>query len=76
MSNFFKKFFYIEHLLLYECETEQGSSGSPILKATKDGLRIVGLHRGGCEDYNYGSILCEIIKVFLCNRWDKQRQSK
>ena len=51
---------YIENLLLYTSETSQGSSVGPILKATKDGLEIVGLHRGGCEDhYNYGSKFSE-----------------
>jgi len=51
-----------EYFLLYECETAQGSSGGPILKATKDGLEIVGLHRGGYEDhYNYGSKFTEIL---------------
>jgi len=65
--------YFTEHLLLYECETEQGSSGSPILKATKDGLKIVGLHRGGCEDYNYGSKFSEIICPFV---HDKQWKGK
>ena len=53
---------FTEYLLLYTSETACGSSGGPILKATKGGLEIVGLHRGGHEDhYNYGSKFSEIL---------------
>ena len=53
---------------MYECGTERGSSGSPILKEDNGSLRIVGLHRGGFNKkkdqmgYNYGSQFSEILK--------------
>jgi len=50
------------YLLLYVCETEEGSSGGLILKATNGKFEIVGLHRGGCENhYNFGSKFSAIL---------------
>ena len=64
-----------EHFLLYESETTHGSSGGPILKATKGGLEIVGLHRGGYEGhYNYGSKFTEIL-LSLSGKKDHDKQS-
>ena len=66
---------FTEYLLLYECETAHGSSGGPILKATKGRLEIVGLHRGGCEDhYNYGSKFSEIL-LSISGKKDHDKQS-
>ena len=44
------------------------------IKATKDGLEIVGFHRGGCKDhYNYGSIFSEIlVSISGEKNYDKQ----
>ena len=66
---------YIEYLLLYASETARGSSGGPILKATKGRLEIVGLHRGGCQHYNYGSKFSEIL-LSISEKKDHKRQSK
>ena len=69
---------FTEYLLLYTSETACGSSGGPILKATKNGLEIVGLHRGGCEDhYNYGSKFSEILlSISEKKEYDKQSMCK
>ncbi|XP_065891776.1 uncharacterized protein [Dysidea avara] len=66
-----------EYLLLYTSETACGSSGGPILKATKDGLEIVGLHRGGHEDhYNYGSKFSEILLSISENKNHEEKSPK
>jgi len=59
-------FIYVDYLLLYLCDTEGGSSGSPIVKTADDDHRyIVGLHRGyiniGKKLYNYGSTMNAIV---------------
>ncbi|XP_065918273.1 uncharacterized protein [Dysidea avara] len=51
--------------LAYLNETQKGSSGSPILKASKDELTIIGIHRMGDKEekrLNFGTLFCEIIK--------------
>ncbi|XP_065891738.1 uncharacterized protein [Dysidea avara] len=66
-----------EYLLLYTSETACGSSGGPILKATKGGLEIVGLHRGGHEDhYNYGSKFSEILLSISENKNHEEKSPK
>jgi len=67
-----------EYLLLYICQTEEGSSGGPIMKATKSGLEIVGLHRGGCSyQYNFGSKFKAILDNILEGKiYDKQGKLK
>jgi len=54
-------------LLLYQCSTEQGSSGSPVLKEVYGDLKVVALHRGGrdanCSNmlgFNCGTLIQEI----------------
>ena len=57
---------FTEYLLLYICQTEGGSSGGPIMKATHGRLEIVGLHRGGCYyGYNFGSKFKAILDNVL-----------
>ncbi|XP_065900703.1 uncharacterized protein [Dysidea avara] len=57
----------IEPLLLYECTTDMGSSGSPVLKEVDGDLKIVALHRGGeykqwnSDRYNCGTLIQEIV---------------
>ena len=49
-------------LLLYDCETYGGSSGSPVVKVVNGKLQVVGLHRGIIENkYNFGSLLTAIL---------------
>ena len=58
--------------MVYESETEHGSSGSPILKEVDGRLELVGLHRAGQEQlhqennepkpiFNIGSLFSEIL---------------
>ena len=47
--------------LYYSSATEPGSSGSPIVKEVEGMLRVVGLHRAGDEEHNWGSLFSEII---------------
>ena len=49
-------------LLLYECTTEIGSSGSPVLKEVDGDLKIVALHRGGKDkQWDCGGYNCETL---------------
>jgi len=54
-------------LLLYQCSTEHGSSGSPVLKEVQGDLKVVALHRGGRDaslsnmlGFNCGTLVQEI----------------
>ena len=52
--------------MFYLCDTNEGSSGAPLVKTTPDGhRRVIGLHRGCYElkgnNYNYGSLMGTII---------------
>jgi len=59
-----------EAILIYESGTDEGSSGSPVLKNFGGKLVIVALHKGGhCYSntsdkvgYNYGILFSEILK--------------
>jgi len=57
----------IDPLLLYQCTTDNGSSGSPVLKEVNGELKIVALHRGGRETggdwlgYNCGTLIKEML---------------
>ena len=52
--------------LYYQCTTEKGSSGSPVLKEVDGELKIVALHRGTKDSdqnhpgYNCGTLIREI----------------
>ena len=58
---------YTEPLLLYQCTTDYGSSGSPVLKEVDGDLMVVALHRGGRDSgnswlgYNCGTLVQEIL---------------
>ena len=47
--------------LYYSSATERGSSGSPIVKEVNGKLRVIGLHRAGDKEHNWGSLFSEII---------------
>ena len=47
--------------LYYSSATEPGSSGSPILKEVEGELKLVGLHRAGNTESNWGSLFSEIV---------------
>ena len=54
------------YLLIYLCETADGSSGSPLIKTTCDGHhKVIALHRGytklNGDGYNYGTSMGTII---------------
>ena len=57
----------IDPLLLYQCTTDYGSSGSPVFKEVDGELKVVALHRGGQETgdkwlgYNCGTLIKEIL---------------
>ena len=50
----------------YDCDTDGGSSGSPIVVATdQNKLLVVGVHRGGAETdskLNYAALLLPFIQ--------------
>ena len=58
---------FVDPLLLYQCTTDLGSSGSPVLKEVDGELKVVALHRGGREanvnwlGYNCGTLMREIL---------------
>lgn len=58
----------VDYLLCYLCDTEEGSSGSPLVKTMPNGHRhVIALHRGSFKlhangnNYNYGSLMSAII---------------
>ena len=61
LMTMYMQFLNIDLFLYYSNATERGSSGSPILKEVDGRLKLVGLHREGDEDYNWGSLFSEII---------------
>ena len=63
--------------MVYKAGTDEGSSGSPILKQDGEEMKIAGLHRGGegknwdgrgAEGYNFGSLFTEIY-TSIKNKW-------
>ena len=49
-------------LLLYDCETYGGSSGSPVVKVVNGKLQVVGMHCGVLEyKYNFGLLFTAIL---------------
>ena len=59
-------FIFVGYLLFYLCDTDEGSSGAPLVKTTSDGHRhVIALHRGYLKlngnNYNYGSLMKSII---------------
>ena len=51
--------------IFHKCNTEKGSSGSPILKLNN---KVIGIHKKGAgneESYNKGTLLNEPIKKFI-----------
>ena len=50
-------------LVYYQCETHNGSSGSPVMKVVNGTLQVVALHRGCEKKYlNYGSLFAAVLK--------------
>ena len=65
--------FFTEYLLIYICDTESGSSGSPLIKTTDDGHhQVIALHRKYVkldgDTYNCGTLICTIIDHILDNK--------
>ena len=64
----------IDPLLLYQCTTDYGSSGSPVFKEVDGELKVVALHRGGQETgdkwlgYNCGTLIKEILNHLYGNQ--------
>ena len=54
-------------LLFYQCDTESGSSGSPVFKVTDNTMKVVAVHRGersakkGISGVNIGSRVSSIL---------------
>ena len=67
-------FCFVDPLLLYQCTTDLGSSGSPVVKEVDGELKVVALHRGGKEasdrwhGYNCGTLIREILNHLNGNR--------
>ena len=54
----------IDHFVVYESETDIGSTGSPILKEHNGNLLIVGIHKAGDKEsklFNMGVLFSEIL---------------
>ena len=56
----------IGYLLFYLCDTEEGSSGAPLVKTTNNGHRsVIALHRGWQKlegnTYNCGTMMSTIV---------------
>ena len=56
---------YIEYLLFYLCDTEEGSSGAPVVKTQDKHRYVIALHRGwkklNGNSYNYGTLMSTIV---------------
>ena len=58
-------------LLLYQCTTDNGSSGSPVLKEVDGEWKVVALHRGGNDahgkwlGYNCGTLIQHILNHLI-----------
>jgi hypothetical protein len=52
------------YMIGYDAVTFKGSSGSPIVFPSKFGLHLIGVHRKGDKEYNWGSLLpVELIQT-------------
>ena len=50
-------------LLFYECDTEEGSSGAPVIKEVNNDLKVVAVHRGkSAGEFNFGTHMSSILK--------------
>ena len=56
---------FTEYLLFYLCDTDEGSSGAPVVKTQNKHRYVVGLHRGwkklNGNNYNYGTLMSTIV---------------
>jgi len=52
-----------EYNIIYNCSTDHGSSGSPILKLSNQ--KIIGIHKEGVSKYNRGTFLKYPINEYL-----------
>ena len=57
---------FLGYLLFYLCDTDEGSSGAPLVQTTEDGHRqVIALHRGWQKlkgnTYNFGTLMGTII---------------
>lgn len=54
-----------EYLLFYLCDTEEGSSGAPVVKTQDKHRYVIALHRGwkklNGNSYNYGTLMSTIV---------------
>ena len=55
----------IDFDLIHHCCTEEGSSGSPILKLSNN--KVIGIHKKGNNKYNLGTFLKEPINEYINN---------
>ena len=57
-------FCFVGFLMLYDCKTFNGSSGSPVLKEVNGELQVVGIHRGILNEtyYNISTLFSEVYK--------------
>ena len=73
--------FCIGSLLFYQCDTDAGSSGSPVFKEVNGELKIVALHRGGRDPrqgssgYNIGSLMSVIINHIVGGSYNDHSKS-
>jgi len=64
-------------LVFYDCDTEEGSSGAPVLKVEDNQLKIVAVHRGKSPgNVNYGSLMYSILQHVATGRFDQPRNCR
>jgi len=65
-----------EYNIIYNCSTDQGSSGSPILKLSNQ--KIIGIHKGSVENHknNRGTLLKYPINEYLNKINEKNNEIK
>lgn len=59
--------------ILHKCCTDKGSSGSPILNLLNN--KLIGLHKGGGKNYNFGSFLKIPIQEYF-SEFEKEKENE
>ena len=58
-------FSLLGYLLCYWCDTDEGSSGAPVVKVKEEERRVIALHRGsggkGTVKVNLGTLITAIL---------------
>ena len=57
-----KKIYKTRNYFAHKASTKEGSAGSPIF--LKDSIQVIGIHKGGVSDENYGEFIGPIFNYF------------